>query len=317
MMFNMDMIGRLRNDRVEITGVRSAHGLRRWISQHNAEPALSLDFQWENKSNSDHAPFYEASIPIVMLHTGLHDDYHRPSDDVEKLNADGMQRVTRLMLSLVLEAADAETLPGFRSASRQENTEFARRQFERPLAAPAPRLGLSWDEKDVSGGLLVKGVDDGSPAALAGLRVGDRLVGLNDLTWGSVEEFRTLLWAAASPARMLVRRAESEEPVVVPINLAGSPVRLGLAWRSDEAEPNTVFVVQVYRGSLADRAGIQLGDRIEAVAGQEFKNSDELLKIFNSQTDSFEVRIERNGAIKTLQFGGVPEFPAPPQATNP
>lgn len=315
--FNMDMIGRLRNDRVEITGVRSAHGLRRWISQHNAEPTLSLDFQWENKSNSDHAPFYETNIPIVMLHTGLHDDYHRPSDDVEKLNSDGMQRVTRLMLSLLLDAADAEKLPAFRPASRQENTEFARRQFERPLAAPVPRLGLTWDEKDVSGGLLVKGVDDGSPAAVAGLRVGDRLVGLNDVAWESVDQFRTLLWAAANPARMLVRRGESEEPVVVPINLAGSPVRLGMAWRSDEAEPNTVFVVQVYRGSPADRAGVQLGDRIEAAAGQEFTSSDELLKILNAQTDSFELRIERSGAIKTLRVSGIPAFPESPRATNP
>ncbi len=315
--FNMDMIGRLRNDRVEITGVRSAHGLRRWISQQNAEPALSLDFQWENKSNSDHAPFYEASIPIIMLHTGLHDDYHRPSDDVEKLNSDGMQRVARLMLSLVLDAADADTLPAFRSASRQENSEFARRQFEQPLAAPAARLGLSWDDKDIEGGLFVKRVDDGSPAANAGLRSGDRLVGLNDATWQSADEFRTLLWAAANPARMLVRRANSDEPVVVPVTLAGSPVRLGMAWRSDEAEPNTVFVVQVYPGSPAHRAGIQLGDRIEAAAGQSFANSDELLKRLNAQTDSFELRIERNGAIKTLRVSGLATFPEPPRATDP
>lgn len=317
LMLNMDMIGRLRGDRVEVTGVRTGAGFRRWISQWNASPALSLDFQWEVKGNSDHAPFFDAGVPIIMLHTGLHDDYHRPSDDAERLSVDGMQRVTRLMLSLVLDAADADTLPTFRSRSRSEASEYARRQFERPLAAPPPRLGLAWDAADTSGGLLVKRVEAQSPAARAGLREGDRLIALNDARWHSEDEFRTLVWAADNPARMLVRRGDAETPVVVPVELAGSPVRLGVAWRADEAEPGTVFVVQVYGGSPADRAGIKLGDRIQAAAGRRFADSDELLGIVAAQTDAFELTIERNGAIQTLVVGPLPSFPAAPQATEP
>jgi hypothetical protein len=317
LMFNMDMIGRLRNDRVEVTGVRTGRGFRRWISQHNAAPALSLDFQWEIKDNSDHAPFHNAGVPIVMLHTGLHDDYHRPSDDVERLSVDGMTRVTRLMLSLLLGAADSDSLPTFRSASRSEASEYARRRFEQPLAAPAPRLGLSWDSTDTEGGLLVKRVVEDSPAGRAGLREGDRLIALNDVRWQTEDEFRTLVWAAANPARMLVRRGDAASPVVVPVELAGSPVRLGLAWRIDEAEPGTVFVVQVYPGSPADRAGVRLGDRIHAIGGRSFAGSEELLRLVAGQTDAFELTIERNGGIRTLTVGPLPIYPAAPRATEP
>ncbi|RIK77485.1 MAG: hypothetical protein DCC68_17250 [Planctomycetota bacterium] len=317
LMLNMDMVGRLRNDRVEVTGVRTAHGFRRWISQWNDEPVLSLDFQWEIKGNSDHHPFYETGVPIIMFHTGLHDDYHRPSDDVERLSFGGMERVTRLMLALLLDAANADKVPAFRSASRRETTEYARRQFERPLDAPAPRLGLAWDAKDTTGGLLVKAVDEGSPAGRAGLRPGDRILALNDARWRHEDEFRALVWAAATPARMLVQRAMSDTPIVVPVELAGSPVRLGMAWRVDEAEPGTVFVVQVYPGSPAAQAGIQLGDRIQAAAGREFATSDDLLGIIAGQAGSFELRIERNGAVKTLTVSGLPTFPAPPEATEP
>jgi hypothetical protein len=315
--FNMDMIGRMRNDRVEVSGVRTARGLRRWVSQQNAAPSLALDFQWEIKENSDHYPFFSANVPFVMLHTGLHDDYHRPSDDVEKLNFDGVARVSQLMLAMVLEAANADSLPAFRAASRNETNEYGRRQFERPLAAPAPRLGLSWDASDKSAGLLVKRVDDGSPAGNAGLRAGDRLLAINGARWETEDEFRSLVWAAANPAKMLVQREGIEDPINVAVQLAGSPVRLGMAWRIDESEPGTVFVVQIYPGSPAGRAGIQLGDRIQAAAGQEFETSDELLKIIAEQSESFELRIERGGAMKTLAVGPLPKFPEPPEASEP
>jgi S1-C subfamily serine protease len=218
---------------------------------------------------------------------------------------------------MVLEAANSDTLPAFRAASRNETNEYSRRQFEQPLAVPAPRLGMSWDASDKSGGLLVKRVDDGSPAANAGLRAGDRLLALNDARWETEDEFRSLVWAAANPAKMLVEREGIEDSIDVPVQLAGSPVRLGMAWRIDESEPGTVFVVQIYPGSPAGRAGIQYGDRIQAAAGQEFKSSDELLKIIAEQTDSFELRIERNGAIKTLNVGPLPKFPEPAEASEP
>ena len=72
----------------------------------NRDETLAIDFSPEIRSDSDHHPFYMRNIPILMLHTGLHGDYHRPSDDVEKLNIDGMHRVARLLYGIVTIAAN-------------------------------------------------------------------------------------------------------------------------------------------------------------------------------------------------------------------
>ncbi len=79
MAFNVDMIGRLRGNSVHVFGTRTARGLRRWASEANQLTDLLIDFSWELKANSDQFSFVERRIPTLMLHTGLHDEWHRPS----------------------------------------------------------------------------------------------------------------------------------------------------------------------------------------------------------------------------------------------
>jgi hypothetical protein len=117
---NIDMIGRMREGRLEVDGTRTAYGLRRFLSRNN-DPAMYLDFSWELSANSDHWPFLEKQIPVVMLHTGLHDDYHRPSDDANKINRAGLASVTKYLHDVVIAAADADQLPAYRSARRFES----------------------------------------------------------------------------------------------------------------------------------------------------------------------------------------------------
>ncbi len=81
---NMDMIGRLRSSRVEIYGTRTAPGLRELLSRDNDGLNLLLDFHWEMRADSDHYSFFEHGIPDLLIHTGLHADYHRPSDTADK-----------------------------------------------------------------------------------------------------------------------------------------------------------------------------------------------------------------------------------------
>ena len=80
---NLDMVGRLRDQRVEVYGTRSMTGLRSLVSHANSDLGLRLDFLWKLEPNGDHHTFFSRQIPIVMFHTGLHDQYHRPSDDAE------------------------------------------------------------------------------------------------------------------------------------------------------------------------------------------------------------------------------------------
>ena len=103
---NVDMIGRLRNDHLIIYGARTSRGLRKLVSRQNDATQLGIEFNWDLKADSDHHSFFTRNVPVLMLFTGLHDDYHRPSDDAEKINGDGLMQVSRLMFNVLVELAE-------------------------------------------------------------------------------------------------------------------------------------------------------------------------------------------------------------------
>ncbi len=156
-MVNLDMIGRLRKERVEVYGTRTSPGLRRLVSEQNEGANLLLDFHWEMRADSDHWPFYEKGIPAILIHTGLHSDYHRPSDTADKINAAGMREVAQLAFRTTLELANEKPSATFRSRSRDENI-AAQTAFERPLPAKAAkpiRRGAGTTNRKKSRGLRI------------------------------------------------------------------------------------------------------------------------------------------------------------------
>ncbi|MFV1966811.1 MAG: M20/M25/M40 family metallo-hydrolase, partial [Pirellulaceae bacterium] len=247
---NVDMIGRLRNQRLMIFGSRTGWGLRRLVSTRNDTDDVLLDFSWEMKPNSDHFPFYSRGFPILMFHTDLHDDLHRPSDDADKINSAGMQDVTRLLLEVIYELADREKLSGFREACRQES-KSGREGLEWPLPPTPPRLGIRWKNGPIENGVVLSAVESGSPADKAGLRVGDRLVQFDHHPITDATQFHLHVLAASSLITALVQREGEAEPREVSVPLAGKPTRLGIAWREDDAEPKTVILSRVVPGSPA------------------------------------------------------------------
>ncbi len=215
----LDMVGRLRDERLYLLGSRSGYGLRRLFSDP-VDDSLSLDFSWDIKANSDHWPFIEQRIPIALLHTGLHSDYHRPTDDVEKINRQGLREVCRYLLGALVRIANEDRLPKFRDAVRRE-TESMRRNMERPLPRaslsnwpadqPQPRLGISWRADDAEpGSVFLVRVVEGGPAAAAGLEVGDRINELDGRPFADAAAFQSaihqLLESARPEINMLAER---------------------------------------------------------------------------------------------------------------
>ena len=137
---NLDMIGRLRGERLEVFGARTSEGLRAAVVQSNNRPGaqpLELAFDWAIDEDSDHYPFIAARIPTVMFHTGLHDQYHRPSDDVQLINFEGIEPVARLTLDFLAAMADDRGPPrSFRSQARSES-DATKRALEAPTASGA------------------------------------------------------------------------------------------------------------------------------------------------------------------------------------
>ena len=305
LVINADMIGRLRPEGVEVTGTRAARGLRRLVSDANTTaPRLRLDFTWDMRADSDHHPFFAAGVPALMLHTGKHDDYHRPSDDAHKLNYEGTQQLARLMLLLSLQAADADELPAFRTESRRE-TKSQQTQIEQPLPAPVTRLGLAWDSKLSEQRIVeVIAVTPQSPAAVAGFRVGDRIERFAGQLVDSVADFRSLVVVADRDATAVVLRPGQSEPIELSVRLAGEPTRIGLTWRTDTAEPDNVILTGVVPYSPAGLAGLRPLDRLRTF-GDQVGSSEHLSKVASSLTLPIPITFERDGILASTSIAPV------------
>ena len=229
---NIDMIGRLRGERLEVYGTRTATGLRSAVVRSNNRPGaepLELFFDWAIEDDSDHYPFIAAKIPTIMFHTGLHDQYHRPSDDVHLVNFAGIEPVTRLVLDVVTAVADEPgPAPGFRPQCRSEN-DATKRGIEAAAASPPPAgpagqsvpgprprwgIGTRSDAGDPTAPVVVR-VTTGSPANTAGLLVGDRITAIDG---GSV----------AGQEDMIARLAAAGDRVSVDVDRKGRMIRVEL-----------------------------------------------------------------------------------------
>ena len=310
---NIDMVGRMRDGRLELSGSRSGYGMRSLLASRSLPSGLWLHYDWELRENSDHWSFFERGIPVALLHTGLHDDYHRPSDDVERINKQGMHRAAAYLFDLVHRAANAEALPAFRSHAGSESPS-TRRVAERPLDPLPPRLGITfkddpfWSTADLPGappappepGIVVLTVAPRSAAAAAGLKTGDRIELVNGAPFADADRFLQLVQAQPAESTLLVRRDGVSEPLHLDVRLAGTPLRLGIAWREDPAEPDSVYLVRVVPGSSAAAADLRVHDRIYHVNSQPFRGRNGFTVLLNERLDRNEpltLTIERHGRI--------------------
>jgi hypothetical protein len=296
---NADMIGRMRGGQVEVFGTRSGAGLRRLVSEANEGGAAALAFDWRLKADSDHWPFFERRIPYVMFHTGLHADYHRPSDDAHLINHDGLEITSQLIFNTLVHLADADSLPGFRAAARQDAVSSPA-ALEQSVSPQAPRYGMPFRvEPGDPPRVIVTDVQAGSPAERGGLLAGDRLLEFQGQRVVDAARLRLDLLAARGETTFLVKRESVETPLLLKVTPRGEPVRVGITWRLDEGEPGTAIVTQVIYGSAAQAAGIQLADRIYSVGGRSFRTQDEFIGLLTAATSPLEIVCERGGRLRT------------------
>jgi hypothetical protein len=308
---NVDMIGRLANRRLEVYGSRSAAGLRQLVSQAN-RPALDLDFTWQMKDDSDHWPFFARELPVLMFHTGLHTDYHRPSDDAERLNHEGLEQVSRILFETTYALANTEQQLVFRPEAKRE-TNDVRRLREQPAPAPLARLGMTWRKEpsaaDTPQSLRVLTVTPGSAAEQAGIHTGDFVVQFNGEPIHDDQAFRQQILASPVDITLGVQRGNDPlQQLAVP--LRGQPIRVGVICREDVAEPGVAMITHVVFGSPAAQANLQLFDRIDAVDGRTFRNLAEFYALLDQSGETIVLRRERRGEIREVPLQLLPA-PAP------
>jgi hypothetical protein len=170
-MLNMDMVGRLRGARLLALGAGTAKEFPALLDSLNTPPRFDLRASGDGWGPSDHAVFFAARRPVLHFFTDLHDDYHRSTDDWDRINASGLAQVAQFVADL------AWTL-----ANRPGKLTFV--DAPRPLASAGggpggggygAYLGTIPDMTGSGGatGVRITGVRAGSPAEQAGLQAGD------------------------------------------------------------------------------------------------------------------------------------------------
>ena len=181
LMVNLDMVGRLRDGKLYVGGVDSGTGLRRVLEEAGRGLGLTPQLRGDPFAPSDHTVFYTAGRPVLFLFTGAHDDYHRPSDTWEKINAPGLQTVVTFAARLVETVATEPAPPAY--VKIEAPARGAGRGGYGPFFGVIPEFGES--ERP---GVKIGGVRPGSPADRAGVRAGDVIVRFAGVTVKTLED---------------------------------------------------------------------------------------------------------------------------------
>ena len=170
-MLNMDMVGRLGAGPLIVYGVETADEWNAMVESAAAAEGVQVRMSGDGYGASDHTSFYTRDLPVLHFFTNVHGDYHRPSDDWEKIDAAGLAKVAAIVSRVAGEVAGRP----------------AALTFRRPVAPPRAAqqaaspgygayLGSVPDFTPVERGVKLSGVRAGSPAEVAGIRAGDVIV---------------------------------------------------------------------------------------------------------------------------------------------
>ena len=226
-MINMDMVGRLQDNRLAVFGVGTAEEWPGMLGGLNAslDPPFDLALNADGFGPSDHSSFYGKGVPVLHFFTNTHLDYHRPSDDWEKVEATGLERVTdlvtrvtralagdRLQVVALTPIADVGAPPTPPPPAQDAPAEAA-------VSGYGPYLGTIPDMSMAEGGVRLTGVREASPAAVAGLQAGDVIVGFAGREVADLYEYTYALRAHAPGDRVEVVVLREGERVTLSVVL--------------------------------------------------------------------------------------------------
>ena len=218
-MLNLDMVGRLRNDKLTIYGTGTAAEWTPILDRLETPHQFDLKRRSGGYGPSDHASFYEQGIPVLHFFTGFHSQYHRPSDDSDLLNVEGMARIAALVRDITLELVQADERPTKTSHSMFDLDELDDFDGDLGLNLPSdrPLLGVVLDEVD--GGVKVRRLIREAAAERHGIRPGDVLFSVNDKPVKTTEDVIETLKSheRGTPLKVALTRRGVELELEIPL----------------------------------------------------------------------------------------------------
>lgn len=210
-MINLDMVGRMSGQKLHVMGTKTAPEWDALVEKVVADRGLTGRFGGDGYGPSDHTSFYAEGVPVLFLFTGAHTDYHKPSDDYEKLNYRGLVLAGAVAGDLIRIAATSEVKPSYVAAP--------------PPAAPSGGHGYGAyfgsipDFGEDVKGVLLAGVREGSPAEKAGIKKGDVITRFNGVAVLNLQDLTVALRACAPGDVVEVEALRAGAPVKVQATL--------------------------------------------------------------------------------------------------
>jgi hypothetical protein len=183
---NLDMVGRAGNGKLQVLGAGTSPEFASWMKDAGAKAGLELTVSTQGGAlggSSDHQTFLKRQIPALHLFSGLHADYHKPSDTADKFEAEGAAKVAALGVDLVDRMASAGKLAFVEPKIDKDRQDQAVKGGFRSWFGSIP--SYSYDGK----GVLIDGTSAGSPAERAGFLKGDVLLGMGDVKFDTIYDF--------------------------------------------------------------------------------------------------------------------------------
>jgi hypothetical protein len=218
-MINLDMVGRLGDGALIVSGVDTAEEWQSLLDPAAARAGVKLATRGEGFGPSDHTSFYLKDVPVLHVFTNTHGDYHKPSDDWQKVDARGLETIARLVADVAGAAANrTDRLTLVRGAGR-------------PPPAPGDvggygaYLGTVPDFTPVPRGVMLSGVSSGSPAERGGLRAGDVIIGIGAHDVADLQGMTDALRAHRPGDTVAVRFLRGSETITIQVTLGDRAAR--------------------------------------------------------------------------------------------
>jgi Zn-dependent M28 family amino/carboxypeptidase len=183
-MINMDMVGRMNDSSKTIT-VGGYGTSPAWKTMIDGVKKKTFNIRYDSSGSgpSDHTSFYRKDIPVLFFFTGLHTDYHKPSDDADKINYMGQLQIVKFIQQLIEGDKQQERLAFLKTREQQTSTS----------ARFSVSMGIMPDYTFSGNGVRVDGVSENRPAKKAGITAGDIVKQMGDFKTSSVESYMQVL----------------------------------------------------------------------------------------------------------------------------
>jgi aminopeptidase YwaD len=187
-MINLDMVGRLNEDRqLQVGGVGTSPGFMQLLDSVNASYGFNLKYANEGYGPSDHASFYAKDVPVLFISTGAHPEYHTPGDQLSSINLEGAQEVMLFAADLATALANQRERIAFTEAGPKVRGSSRSRMGGITLGL-MPDVTYDGDE-----GMPVMFVTEGKPASIGGIQKGDIIVAIEGKNVGNVYDYMSRL----------------------------------------------------------------------------------------------------------------------------